>query len=48
MPDATGRTYLSVSPLTTTFGCSNTVGYQLTMQGTVVHKLYLPLIDKES
>jgi hypothetical protein len=45
-PAASGRYYLSVSPLTTTFGCSSTVGYGLLMGESPQSEVYLPLVIK--
>jgi hypothetical protein len=45
-PATTGRYYLSVSPLTTTFGCTDAVGYDLLLTGlpTPEGPIYLPII----
>lgn len=47
-PTASGRYYLSVSPLTTTFGCRETAGYGLLMEESARFVRYLPLIWRES
>jgi hypothetical protein len=43
-----GRYYLGVSPLTTTFGCTDTVGYRLLLQTSVSTEekffLLLPIV----
>ncbi len=39
-----GHYYLSVSPLMQTFGCSDTVGYQLQMDRLIQPRIYLPII----
>jgi hypothetical protein len=41
---ATGRYYLGVVPLSTTFGCTRTVGYRLAVELLPLRNLYLPLI----
>ena len=41
---ATGRYHLGVVPLSTTFGCTRTVGYRLAMELLPLRDLYLPLI----
>jgi hypothetical protein len=46
-PATAGRFYLSISPLTTTFGCADSVGYGLSMQQEAMFRLYLPLIRKD-
>jgi hypothetical protein len=42
-PTAAGTYYLSVSPLSTTFGCADTVGYHLVANILETKSLYLPL-----
>jgi uncharacterized repeat protein (TIGR01451 family) len=41
---ADGRYFLSVSPLTTTYGCADTVGYTLLMEYEPLNVVYLPLV----
>jgi hypothetical protein len=47
-PATAGRYYLSVSPLTTTFGCADAVGYNLLLTGMPApapeSAIYMPLI----
>jgi uncharacterized repeat protein (TIGR01451 family) len=43
-PGLAGRYYLAVSPLTTTFGCAETVGYRLLAHIPPVRWTYLPLL----
>jgi hypothetical protein len=45
-PAAAGRYYLSASPLTTTFGCTHTVGYGLLIEQPVIYNIFLPLVVK--
>jgi hypothetical protein len=45
-PDTDGRHFLSVGPLTTTFGCVNEVGYGLLMDTLPVFDIFLPLVGK--
>jgi len=42
----TGRYYLGVSPLANTFGCANTVGYNLLAETPQVRTIYLPLVAR--
>jgi hypothetical protein len=46
-PPAAGIYFLSVSPLSTTFGCANTVGYHLVANIVSTKVVYLPLILPE-
>ena len=41
-PVDAGRYFLSVSPLTTTFGCANSVGYNLRAEKSVIWSTYTP------
>lgn len=47
-PSADGRVFLSASPLTTTFGCSATVGYSLEKETLSQIELYGPVMLTES
>jgi hypothetical protein len=46
-PTIGGRYYLSVRPLTTTFGCADTVGYDLLAETSAPRMVYLPLVTRE-
>jgi hypothetical protein len=50
-PATTGRYYLSVSPLTTTFGCADMVGYHLLLtemeEMAPERAIYLPTIMRD-
>jgi hypothetical protein len=46
-PTTDGRHYLSVSSLTTTFGCADTVGYNLLAETSPLSIIYLPLVIKD-
>jgi hypothetical protein len=46
-PAKDGRYFLSVSPMTTTHGCADQVGYGLLMEQDPRFKLLLPLVVKD-
>jgi len=50
IPTTSGRHYLSVSPQdnSASFGCTDTVGYNLSMETVETNRLYLPLVMRNS
>jgi hypothetical protein len=45
-PDEDGLRFLSVSPMSTTYGCADEVGYRLLMDALPSFDIYLPLVGK--
>jgi hypothetical protein len=46
-PDEDGRHFLSVSPMSTTYGCTDEVGYGLLMDTIPSFDIFLPLVGKD-
>jgi hypothetical protein len=42
--DAVGRYYLSVSPLTDSYGCADEAGYVLQAEKSYIGTFYLPVV----